>query len=108
MSKKLLALLFPLFLITGCEHFSSDDDHDALHDDMDGHSEMENRVGDRVFFEFDSSEVTEEGRQVLRKQAMFMMENPELGFMIEGHADERGTREYNLALGERSQRASGK
>lgn len=63
--------------------------------------ELENKVGDRVFFEFDSSAITTEGQDTLRKQAQFMGENPDLKFTIEGYADERGTREYNLALGER-------
>ncbi len=63
--------------------------------------ELENKVGDRVFFEFDSSTLTSEAQEILRKQAQFMSENPELKFIVEGHCDPRGTREYNLALGER-------
>lgn len=64
-------------------------------------SELENKVGDRIFFEFDSSAITTEAQETLRKQAKFMAENPELKFTIEGHCDSRGTREYNLGLGER-------
>jgi peptidoglycan-associated lipoprotein len=63
--------------------------------------ELENKVGDRVFFEYDSSALTTEAQNTLNKQAAFMSENSDLSFNIEGHADERGTREYNLALGER-------
>jgi peptidoglycan-associated lipoprotein len=63
--------------------------------------ELENRVGDRVFFEFDSSAVNAEAQEILKKQAAFMAQNSDLKFAIEGHCDERGTREYNLALGER-------
>ena len=63
--------------------------------------ELEKRVGDRVFFEFDSSAVSPEAQEILKKQAVFMSQNPDLKFSIEGHCDERGTREYNLALGER-------
>ena len=63
--------------------------------------ELENKVGDRVFFELDSSALTPDAQETLRKQAAFMSQNPKLKAMIEGHCDERGTREYNLALGER-------
>lgn len=63
--------------------------------------ELENKVGDRVFFELDSSALTPEAQETLRKQAAFMLQNPKLKAMIEGHCDERGAREYNLALGER-------
>lgn len=63
--------------------------------------ELENKVGDRVFFELDSSALTPEAQETLRKQAAFMLQNPGLKATIEGHCDERGTREYNLALGER-------
>lgn len=64
-------------------------------------SELENKVGDRVFFELDSSSINAEGKETLNRQVAFMSENPDLTFSIEGHCDERGTREYNLALGER-------
>ena len=58
-------------------------------------------VGDRVFFEYDSAVLTPEGRRTLERQAEWLRLFPEHSIMIEGHADERGTREYNLALGER-------
>ena len=58
-------------------------------------------VGDRVFFEYDSAVLTPEGRRTLERQAEWLRLFPELNIMIEGHCDERGTREYNLALGER-------
>ena len=58
-------------------------------------------VGDRVFFMVDRSDLTPEGQDVLRRQAQFLRQYANLGVLIEGHADERGTREYNLALGER-------
>jgi peptidoglycan-associated lipoprotein len=59
-----------------------------------------------VFFEFDSSALNTEAQNTLNKQASFMSENPDLSFNIEGHADETGTREYNLALGERRANAA--
>ena len=58
-------------------------------------------VPDRVFFATNESVLTTASRDTLRKQAAWMRKNSELTFVIEGHADERGTREYNLALGER-------
>ena len=58
-------------------------------------------VGDRVLFDYDSSELSSEGKLTLDKQSRFLRVNPDLTFTIEGHCDERGTREYNLALGEK-------
>ncbi|MEO1000338.1 MAG: peptidoglycan-associated lipoprotein Pal [Pseudomonadota bacterium] len=60
-----------------------------------------NVVGDRVFFETDSSTLTPAGRATLDAQAQWFVANPSATAVIEGHADERGTREYNLALGAR-------
>lgn len=59
------------------------------------------QVGDTVNFDFDSAELTVSARSTLNRQAAFLSVNPDLMIVIEGHADERGTREYNLALGER-------
>ena len=59
------------------------------------------KVGDRVLFGYDSSELDDEDRSVLDNQAKFLNQNPSLKVTIEGHCDERGTREYNLALGEK-------
>jgi len=58
-------------------------------------------VRDRVFFATNKSTLNTESRDTLRKQAAWMRKKKDLSFTIEGHADERGTREYNLALGER-------
>jgi peptidoglycan-associated lipoprotein len=58
-------------------------------------------VGDRVFFDFDRTDIKPEGRRVLERQAEWMKRYPNVTVTVEGHADERGTREYNLALGER-------
>jgi peptidoglycan-associated lipoprotein len=56
---------------------------------------------DRVFFEYDSSELTASARATLGKQAEWLMHYPRVRVTVEGHCDERGTREYNLALGDR-------
>lgn len=58
-------------------------------------------VGDRVFFTTDSSSLTSEAMATLDKQAQWLNQYPNYRIMIEGHADERGTREYNIALGAR-------
>ena len=58
-------------------------------------------VGDRVFFETDQTELTAQARATLDKQAQWLQQYGNYSFTIEGHADERGTREYNIALGAR-------
>ena len=63
-------------------------------------------VKDRVFFATNKSTLTTASRDTLRKQAAWMRKKKDLTFSIEGHADERGTREYNLALGERRANAA--
>ena len=63
-------------------------------------------VPDRVFFATNKSSLTTASRATLRKQATYLRKNKKLNVTIEGHADERGTREYNLALGERRANAA--
>ncbi len=58
-------------------------------------------VGDRVFFEFDKYNLKPKARDTLRRQAAWLKRYPGVVISVEGHCDERGTREYNLALGER-------
>ena len=62
-------------------------------------------VGDRVFFETDSTELTTTAMATLNKQVMWLQRYPRYVFTVEGHADERGTREYNIALGARRAQA---
>ena len=64
------------------------------------------QVGNTVYFGFDSAELVSEAQATLDRQAAFLSVNPALVVIIEGHADERGTREYNLALGERRANAA--
>lgn len=63
--------------------------------------DLEINVGDRVFFAFDSATLDEAAQETLDRQAAWLLQHPDLTVTVEGHADERGTREYNLALGER-------
>lgn len=58
-------------------------------------------VGDRVFFDTDSSEINAQGQAILDRQAQWLTKYTRYSFTLEGHADERGTREYNFALGAR-------
>ena len=57
-------------------------------------------VGDRVLFDYDSATLDSSAKILLDAQSRFLRANTDLNFIIEGHCDERGTREYNLALGE--------
>ena len=63
-------------------------------------------VSDRVFFATNESVLTTASRETLRKQAAWLRKNSKITIVLEGHADERGTREYNLALGERRANAA--
>jgi peptidoglycan-associated lipoprotein len=67
--------------------------------------DLEASAGDRVFFAFDRSDISPEARQILARQADWLRRYPNVTVTIEGHCDERGTREYNLALGERRAQA---
>jgi peptidoglycan-associated lipoprotein len=63
-------------------------------------------VGDRVFFAFDKSDLSADSRRTLERQAAWLKQWSNQRLTIEGHCDERGTREYNLALGERRANAA--
>lgn len=58
-------------------------------------------AGDRVYFAYDSSLLSPDAQQILLRQAAWLKQNPAVSLTVEGHADERGTREYNIALGAR-------
>lgn len=82
------------------------DSNDGLYAGEDGpvpgtQADLVVNVGDRIFYETNSSELTSSARTTLENQAAWLGQHINLGVIIEGHADERGTREYNLALGER-------
>jgi peptidoglycan-associated lipoprotein len=68
--------------------------------------DLEASAGDRVFFAFDRADISPEARQILVRQADWLRRYPNVAVTIEGHCDERGTREYNLALGERRAQAA--
>ena len=62
---------------------------------------FKNNVGDRVLFSIDQSDIDPSGKEILLAQVDWLQANSEYKIIIEGHSDERGTREYNLALGAR-------
>lgn len=120
---KILSLLAALVLVAACETApedtaggSSDGGATAssagsngssvssndVNDIMDGSErDFVVNVGDRVFFDFDKSNLRSDAQATLAKQAAWLTKFPQVMIQVEGHCDERGTREYNLALGER-------
>ena len=65
-------------------------------------TDMDDPLGQRVvYFDFDSANLTPEAQRIVEAHAQYLAGNPGMAVVLEGHADERGTREYNLALGER-------
>lgn len=73
-----------------------------------GQDDLSNNVGDRVFFDYDSSVINADGEAALQRQAQWLKQYSNINVVVEGHCDERGTREYNLALGERRAAAAKK
>ncbi|KPQ07675.1 MAG: peptidoglycan-associated lipoprotein [Rhodobacteraceae bacterium HLUCCA12] len=69
--------------------------------DPDSIAHFNEMIGDRVFFTVDQTDLSDEARETLRDQASWLNRNPQFAILVEGHADERGTREYNVALGAR-------
>lgn len=68
--------------------------------------DLENAAGSRVFFGYDRYDLSGEAQNILRGQAEWLLNYPSVNVVVEGHADERGTREYNLALGARRAEAT--
>ena len=113
--KKSLAVVSALFLLAACEtptgSSSSADGSGGVGAGSGLYAnakEIAPGVIDRVFFDYDSAVITAEGQGTLERQAAWMKQNPNVSVTMEGHCDERGTREYNLALGERRAAAAKK
>lgn len=113
--KKSLAVVSALFLLAACETPAGSSSSADGSGNVAGGSglyanakEIAPGVIDRVFFEYDSAVITAEGQGTLERQAAWMKQNPNVSVTMEGHCDERGTREYNLALGERRASAAKK
>ena len=102
--KKILVIAIASIALTACATTTKKSTGQMQSDVYTGTDTVEylaTGVKDRVFFATNKSTLTTASRDTLRKQAAFMRKKKDLTFSIEGHADERGTREYNLALGER-------
>jgi peptidoglycan-associated lipoprotein len=123
-SLKLLAMLSALTMVAACETAPQDSSNmdgtggtgTGTYTDGNGNTvgtvrpgtqaDLEQNVGDRVFFGYDSSVLTAEGQATLERQAAWLKKYSTINVTVEGHADERGTREYNIALGERRANAA--
>ena len=100
MFKKLLLLVATGLFLASCAATNTNQGGDASINSGTQEDLIVN-VGDRVFFEFDSSELTVDAQSTLDAQVAWLMQYSDTNITIEGHADERGTREYNLALGDK-------
>ncbi len=101
MIKNVAVAFCALALVSACSKKSMDSANDALNARF-----IKEAGSDRVFFALDKHNVNEEGKTVLHKQAEWLKTNSSVKATVEGHCDERGTREYNLALGEKRANAA--
>ena len=105
--KNLLLVIFTTLLLSACSTAKkSGTASDDAYTGKETVKYLASGVPDRVFFATNKSSLTTASRATLRKQATYLRKNKKLNVTIEGHADERGTREYNLALGERRANAA--
>ena len=96
MFNKIAVAFVALLLLAGCSSGSG-----TYRDNNNHLTEFERSVGDRVFFGLDSSSLSNEAKAVLDRQAAWLVEHDRFAITVSGHCDERGTREYNIALGEK-------
>jgi peptidoglycan-associated lipoprotein len=96
MLKNIAVAFVAVVLLSGCSSST------GKYGDNNKHiAEFERVIGDRVFFDLNSSSLTSEAQSTLMRQAEWLEDKKLFSITIEGHCDERGTREYNIALGER-------
>ncbi|MBC8304436.1 MAG: peptidoglycan-associated lipoprotein Pal [Pelagibacterales bacterium] len=103
--KNIFLMMFLSFVLSACATQTAQKVDSLMQGDVytgtDTVEYLADGVPDRVFFATNESILTTASRETLRKQAAWLRKNSEITVVLEGHADERGTREYNLALGER-------
>ena len=100
--KNILLVIFTTLILSACSTAKKSGDIDGdVYTGKDTVEYLASGVADRVFFATNESVLTTASRETLRKQAAWLRKNSKINVVLEGHADERGTREYNLALGER-------
>ena len=100
--KNIFLVVFTTLLLSACSTAKKSGNMDGdVYTGKETVKYLASGVPDRVFFATNKSSLTTASRATLRKQATYLRKNKKLNVTIEGHADERGTREYNLALGEK-------
>ena len=104
--RNLLIVLFGALVLSACSTTKKGDLSGDVYTGTETIEYLAKGVPDRVFFATNKSSLTTAARDTLRKQATFLRKNKDMTVTVEGHADERGTREYNLALGERRANAA--
>ena len=105
--KNILAVIFATLILSACSTAKKSGNIDGdVYTGKETVKFLASGVPDRIFFATNKSSLTTASRATLRKQATYLRKNKNLNVTIEGHADERGTREYNLALGERRANAA--
>ena len=105
--KNIFLVVFTTLILSACSTAKKSGDIDGdVYTGKETVKYLASGVPDRVFFATNKSSLTTASRATLRKQATYLRKNKKLNVTIEGHADERGTREYNLALGERRANAA--
>jgi peptidoglycan-associated lipoprotein len=112
---KSLAIVSAVFLLSACDSTSNSSSSKNGSGSVSGGvatpgsaEDLAQNVGDRVFFDTDSSTLSADAQKTLDKQATWLKQYANVNVTVEGHCDERGTREYNLALGERRAAATKK
>lgn len=105
---KAFAAIAALFVMAACSNNSNNENANAASTTVTPGSvaDFRQNVGDRVFFDTDQSTIRQDGRDVLNRQAEWLKKYSNYQITMAGHCDERGTREYNLALGERRANAA--
>ena len=105
--KNILLVVFTTLILSACSTAKKSGNIDGdIYTGKETVKFLASGVPDRIFFATNKSSLTTAARETLRKQATYLRKNKSLNVTIEGHADERGTREYNLALGERRANAA--
>jgi peptidoglycan-associated lipoprotein len=104
--KNIIIVLFATFALSACSTAKKSGIEGDVYTGKDTIEFLASGVPDRIFFATNKSSLTTAARETLRKQATYLRKNKKLNVTIEGHADERGTREFNLALGERRANAA--
>ena len=105
--KNILLVIFATLILSACSTAKKSGNIDGdVYTGKETVKYLASGVPDRIFFATNKSSLTTAARATLRKQVYYLRKNKNLNVTIEGHADERGTREYNLALGERRANAA--